>query len=102
METTQEIRVLVTTDTDLIEQIRKVIQEELSKSGHLTHPPSISDKTILTREETAELLQVSLMTLHNWNLKGILYSRRIGNQVRYYADDIAAALMFSNSSQEEF
>ena len=100
METTQEIRVLVTTDTDLIEQIRKVIQEELSKSGHLTHPPSISDKTILTREETAELLQVSLMTLHNWNLKGILYSRRIGNQVRYFSQDVDSVLR--QLSSEEF
>ena len=100
METTQEIRVLVTTDTDLIEQIRKVIQEELSKSGHLTHPPSISDKTILTREETAELLQVSLMTLHNWNAKGILYSRRIGNQVRYFSQDVDSVLR--QLSSEEF
>ena len=49
-------------------------------------------KEILTREETANLLSVTLVTLHNWHVKGILKSHKVGNQVRYFRNEIEGVL----------
>lgn len=47
---------------------------------------------ILTREETKELLKVSLGTLINWEKNGILKPKRIGRRNYYYESDIQQAL----------
>ena len=47
----------------------------------------------LTRKETAELLKVSLVTLHNWSKNGILQAYKIGNRVRYRKDEIEKSLI---------
>lgn len=85
----REIRVELTTDKELIRQFRDMI-EEITQTP--VTEPKIHTKSILTREEAAQLLSVSLVTLFHWNNKGILKSRRIGGQVRYYRSDIEAIL----------
>nr|WP_315139899.1 helix-turn-helix domain-containing protein [uncultured Flavobacterium sp.] len=47
---------------------------------------------LLTREETAKMLSVSLVTLWTWDKNDILQSYRIGNKVRYKKSDILKAL----------
>lgn len=44
--------------------------------------------SILTKQETADLLQVSLKTLRRWEKDGILIPFRIGVNVRYRRADI--------------
>lgn len=47
---------------------------------------------LLTRKETAELFQVSCVTLYNWDKAGELTAKRIGGRVYYSYNDILAKL----------
>lgn len=55
---------------------------------------NLSEKTnkLLTRKETCKLLGVSLPTLHDWCLKGIIPSYRINTRIRFKSEDIEAIL----------
>lgn len=52
--------------------------------------------TLLTRQQTAELLSVSLVTLWDWTKKDIVPAFRIGNKVRYKKQQILEALQQMN------
>ena len=47
---------------------------------------------LLTRQQVAEMLGVTLTTLFHWNNKGILPTIKIGNKVRYRRSDVEKAL----------
>ncbi|TZF83249.1 helix-turn-helix domain-containing protein [Pedobacter sp. BS3] len=49
-------------------------------------------KQILTRKETAELLNISLPTLHDYTKQGIIQAYRLGYKVRYKREDVLQAL----------
>ena len=68
----------------LIDDTNKVAEK------HLKSQPE--PEKYLTRKDVAELLKVSLVTLYNWNKKGILKTTRIGNKVRYTRSSIDEAL----------
>lgn len=51
---------------------------------------------ILTREETAKLLSISLPTLWNWTKKNILKSYGIGSRVYYKKDEVINSLIQIN------
>ncbi len=46
----------------------------------------------LTRQETAEILKISLPTLHSYVKEGIVSAYRIGGRVRFKKSDIDEAL----------
>lgn len=50
----------------------------------------------LSRKETAEILKVSLVTLFEWNKKGVLQPYRLGNLIRYKRSELEAALVRIN------
>ncbi len=50
------------------------------------------NNTLLTRQQTAEILSVSLVTLWDWTKKDLLPAYRIGNKVRYKKNEILTAL----------
>ena len=50
----------------------------------------------LTRKEVAKILKVSLVTLSDWNKKGILKPYRLGNLIRYKTNEIDQALIAIN------
>lgn len=54
------------------------------------------NETLLTREETAKLLSVSLVTLWDWTKKDIVPAYRIGNKVRYKKSEVLNALQQMN------
>jgi len=54
--------------------------------------PSPDQNQILTRQETAKLLAISLPTLHDYTKRGLIKSHRLGTKVRYKREDIDAAL----------
>lgn len=56
---------------------------------------SDNDK-LLSRQETATLLSVSLVTLWDWSRKSIIPAYRIGNKVRYKKSEILQALQQMN------
>lgn len=48
--------------------------------------------TILTRQETAKLLTISLPTLHDYTKRGLIKAHRLGSKVRYKREEVEAAL----------
>ncbi|MBR9775367.1 MAG: helix-turn-helix domain-containing protein [Cytophagales bacterium] len=67
----------------------------LSESN--TNAPTQEIK-LLSRQETAQLLGVSLVTIHNWVKGGIIKAYRVGNKVRFKEPDILEALKQINSN----
>lgn len=55
----------------------------------------------LTRQETAKILKVSLVTLSDWNKKKILNPYRLGNLIRYKRSEIDLALIRINSKNSK-
>ena len=51
---------------------------------------------LLTREETAEYLKISLSTLWHWSKKGILPSYGIGKRVYYKRSEVESSLIRIN------
>lgn len=82
------------------EQLGQLFDERLNKAlANFTPPaPEGSDlPELLTRRQTAERLQVSLTTLHDWakdtdDRPAVLVPRKINGQVRYQRADVLAAL----------
>lgn len=55
-------------------------------------PKELKDE-LLTRNETAKLLGISLPTLHTWSLNGKLTAYRINTRVRYKRVEVMSALI---------
>ena len=54
------------------------------------------EEAILTRQQTADLLSISLVTLWEWTNKNILQAYRIGKKVRYKKKEVLSALKQMN------
>lgn len=76
------------------EIINGVILALKSNAGSL----QLNEQTdqLLTREETAKLLSVSLVTLWDWTKKDIIPAYRIGNKVRYKKSEVLKSLNQKN------
>ena len=77
--TTEELKSIIT------EVIRTEFQNNLTDQKEET-------AEYLTRKQVAEILQVSNVTLWNWENEGLLKSYRIGNQVRYKREEVENSL----------
>lgn len=67
------------------EQFQNVLKEQKEN-------PSETTNKLLTRNETCKLLGISLPTLHDWCLKGIIPSYRINTRIRFKTEDIEKVL----------
>ena len=47
----------------------------------------------MTRAQTAELLSISLVTLRNWTVQGLLPSYQLGGRIYYKQKEIISALV---------
>ena len=56
---------------------------------------------LLTRQETAEMLSISLVSLWDWQRKGILPAYRIGNKVRYKKSEVLNSLKQMNNFKNQ-
>jgi excisionase family DNA binding protein len=73
---------------ELLADIKQIIAK-------LIHEKESYDE-LLTRKETADLLQVSLTTLWQWTRKDIIPAYRIGNKVRYKKSEVLASIKQRN------
>lgn len=71
-----------------------LIEEELKSIKQNFQPKEPVE--LLTREETAEYLKISLSTLWHWSKKGVLSSYGIGNRVYYKRNEVEASLIRIN------
>lgn len=73
---------------DFEQVVRKVVNQMQVDGQALKN-----EKLTYTRDETAELLDVSLTTLHNWNKQGVFKpSAKVGKRVYYSKDEVLARL----------
>jgi len=79
------------TPEELKESILKDVRAELKLIAQKFQP--VQPVEYLTRKETAKLLKVSLVTLSDWNKKGILKPYRLGNLIRYKRTELEQALI---------
>lgn len=86
----RSIQFIQTTPDQLTEQILKGVNERLEEFQKNFQQKGSTQW--LTREETAKLLKVSLVTLHDWTKRKILIAYRIGNKVRYKKDEVENSL----------
>jgi excisionase family DNA binding protein len=86
-----------TTPQQLRENILKDVRTEL-KEIVLNFQPT-KQPEYLTRKEVAKILKVSLVTLTDWNKKGVLKPYRLGNLIRYKRVELDQALISINSKK---
>lgn len=76
-----------------IEDLGRFIEEKVTKAVEkITFLNKNDGKSLYTRQETANLLGVSLTTLFHWNNQGILNARKIGRKVFYSKDEVLAQI----------
>ncbi|GAA4762897.1 MULTISPECIES: helix-turn-helix domain-containing protein [Flavobacterium] len=80
--------------TDFKNEIVKDVTQALK--GYATTLQNPDNEILLTREETAKMLSVSLVTLWDWTKKDIIPAYRIGNKVRYKKAEVLTALQQMN------
>lgn len=68
-----------------------------SQIKELQAKPETSTEKLITRDETAKMLGVSLVTVHNWVKSNILKAYRVGNKVRFKESEVFNALQSVNS-----
>lgn len=87
-------RVLEFSKDDFEKIIRDTVSTEFQKMmGMVNNFQSSKPKSdLMTREEVSLLLNVSLVTLHNWEKKKILISKKVGGRVLYLREDVYAKL----------
>lgn len=79
------------------ESILNDVRAELKALAQNFQP--ITPPEYLTRKEVSKILQVSLVTLSDWNKKGILKPYRLGNLIRYKRTEIDQSLININKSK---
>lgn len=67
-----------------------------SQIKELKQQPQPNPDRLITRTETAKILGVSLVTLHNWVKSNILTAYRVGNKVRFKENEVLASLQQIN------
>ena len=95
------------------EQFKELFKESFKEiAGHFNHANAVSigknssainlslpDKRkeeYLTRQQTADFLQISLPTLHQYTKDSLITSFRFGNKIRYKQADIEKAMKERN------
>ena len=75
--------------TLLVDCISESVRSEISK----VISDQKNEKIIYTRQETAEMLDISLPTLNEYTKQGFITGYRLGHKVRYRIEDINNALI---------
>ncbi|GGD85905.1 helix-turn-helix domain-containing protein [Planktosalinus lacus] len=86
-----------TTPEKLTSMILAEVRKELKELKEHYQPKEPDD--LLTRNETAELLKISLVCLWDWTRKGVLHPLKIGNRTYYSRNEILGRLHQTDKDQ---
>lgn len=75
--------------TDLVGHIARAVRSEMDARPLAPTPPR---EELLTREEAAELLGITLPTLRDYTRRGLVEGYRIGARVRYKRTEVLNSL----------
>ena len=98
MEQTKVTQVFGITPEELKASIVNDVRAELSQLAANFQAPDPEE--YITRQEAAEILKVSIITLSDWNKKGILNPYRLGTLVRYKRSELDKALIQINQNKK--
>lgn len=76
---------------DLEGILARAIQRELSGFLKVDNTPDPDE--LVTRKQAAIILGLSLPTLHEYTVRGIVTAYRLGSRVRYKKGDLLSALL---------
>jgi excisionase family DNA binding protein len=82
-----------------LSDIQKVVEEVLERKLKSFIPREQDSLKLLSRKDTAQLLCISLPTLHDWTRNGTVKAHRIGNRVLYKLDEVKEALNQINTGR---
>jgi hypothetical protein len=91
METIQFISTSPTALANLIDEKIKTQLEDLKKNFIPKEP-----EDFISRKETATLLKISLVCLHDWMNKGILKPYKMGNKTYFSRKEVTETMFNSN------
>lgn len=80
---------ILISETDLRAIMSETIKSELA-SVRPVDPPK--DNLLITRQETAKILGISLPTLNAYSKEGKIQSYRIGTRIRYKQSEVLESL----------
>ena len=81
------------TMSDLEKMMSRLLDKKLTKIvASTTKVEKQSKNELYRRQEAADKLRISLVTLDNWTKSGIINSRKIGTRIYYTGSDINNAL----------
>ncbi len=73
------------TITDLENTITKILKQIIFEQSYLNDSAT---NELVTRQEAAKILKISLPTLHNWTKNGLLSCYKVSSRVRYKRSEI--------------
>jgi len=79
--------VIISTD-----QLRELITDAVDKAFKEVNQDTFTDRDLMTRWETAELLKVSLVSIRSWSQKGLIQPYTIGGRVFFKRSEVESAL----------
>ena len=82
--------------TDLVGHIARAVRSEMDARPLAATPPP---EELLTREEAAHLLGITLPTLRDYTRRGLVAGYRIGTRVRYKRTEVLGSLQRIRTSQ---
>lgn len=91
-----EQEILVTNTKNITEMVKEVVRGQLIEFSKWFESKINSEDRILTRNDTADYLGISLSTLSRWTKKGKISSQGIGHRVYYKMSDIKRSLITIN------
>jgi excisionase family DNA binding protein len=75
-----------------IEDLRAVIRHELQQTCPVADTPAQANDKPLSIREAAELLDVTVQTVHEWKRRGLLKYHKLGSRSYLKRADVLAAL----------
>ncbi len=84
---------------ELKESILTDVKKELVNLVEKLNLFNKPQEEFLTRNEAAKMLKISLVTITDWNKKGILNPYRLGNLIRYKKSELEEAMVQINQEQ---
>lgn len=91
METIQFLGTSPTALANLIDEKIKIQLDELKQNFQPKEPDDF-----MSRKETATLLKISLVCLHDWMNKGILKPKKMGNKTYFSRKQVIETMFNSN------
>jgi excisionase family DNA binding protein len=93
------IQFLQVTPNDLAQLISETVKDVVKDALlEKQQQKPAEGKDLLTRKETSELLQVSLVTVHEWTKTKILTHYKMGNRTYYKRSEVLNKMFNSNTT----